>query len=58
MLLGVSMPITIRCSNCGKVFYHSGRIFSIMSILKGLDRCPNCNKKLNLNMKDVVIQVL
>ena len=52
------MPITIRCSNCGKVFYHSGRVFSIVSILKGLDRCPNCNKKLNLNIDDMIVKVM
>ena len=51
------MPISIKCSRCGKIFYHSGRIFSIQKALKGIDKCPYCGKVIEKNMKKIKILV-
>lgn len=51
------MPITIKCSNCGKIFYHSGRVFSIQKVLKRIDKCPYCGKTIEKNIKKLRIAV-
>jgi len=51
------MPITIRCSKCGQIFYHSGRLFSIRKALEGITRCPSCDKVIVNDLSKIKIEI-
>jgi DNA-directed RNA polymerase subunit RPC12/RpoP len=40
------MPFIIKCANCGYLFYYGLSIESLETILKPLNKCPQCGKKI------------
>ena len=48
------MPIVIRCSNCGEIFYIGYNIIDLRKFVSSLESCRYCGKKLDVS-KDLKI---
>ncbi len=40
------MPFIVKCAGCGYLFYYGLSIESLETILKPLNKCPHCGKKM------------
>jgi len=51
------MPLIVKCSNCGYIFYYSSNVIPLEEILASLpQRCLRCGKPLKKKLKEMDVE--
>ena len=49
------MPLIIKCSKCGRIFYYGMRLLSIKKIMKGFLKCDKCGREIKIDPEKIKI---
>ena len=51
------MPLIVKCSNCGYIFYYSSSVIPLEEILASLpQRCLRCGKPLRRRLEELNVE--